>query len=88
MAASISGDEVFEHGDPVSMICLLCQRQFKKIDELKKHNKLSALHKAHLWEPPRTRIQCSDLALTSLLLLAMLSLSLSRALSLIHSNDE
>jgi len=29
-------------------VCLLCQRQFKGIDELRKHNKLSALHKAHL----------------------------------------
>ncbi|GAA5979661.1 hypothetical protein JCM5350_003801 [Sporobolomyces pararoseus] len=42
-------DPEFEHGDPISMICLLCQRQFKKIDELRKHNKLSALHKAHLF---------------------------------------
>ncbi|GAA5913667.1 uncharacterized protein JCM6883_004044 [Sporobolomyces salmoneus] len=41
-------DPEFEHADPISMICLLCQRQFKKIEELRKHNKLSALHKAHL----------------------------------------
>ncbi|GAA5874348.1 hypothetical protein JCM16303_005821 [Sporobolomyces ruberrimus] len=40
-------DPEFDHADPISMICLLCQRQFKKIDELRKHNKLSALHKAH-----------------------------------------
>lgn len=30
------------------MICLLCQRQFKGLEELRKHNRLSALHKAYL----------------------------------------
>ncbi|KAL7339517.1 RNA-directed RNA polymerase 2 [Rhodotorula toruloides] len=46
-AASVAFDDPeFEHGDPVSFQCLLCQRQFKGIDELRKHNKLSQLHKA------------------------------------------
>ncbi|KAI5481851.1 RNA-binding protein [Pseudohyphozyma bogoriensis] len=37
----------FEYGDPIAFICLLCQRQFKAVAELTKHNRLSALHKAH-----------------------------------------
>lgn len=41
-------DPEFVHGDPISFQCLLCQRQFKAVDELRKHNKLSQLHKAHL----------------------------------------
>ncbi|GAA5939364.1 uncharacterized protein JCM15063_004499 [Sporobolomyces koalae] len=48
-------DPEFEHGDPIAFICLLCQRQFKGIEELRKHNKLSALHKEirylHLYSP-------------------------------------
>ncbi|GAA5983876.1 hypothetical protein JCM10908_005959 [Rhodotorula pacifica] len=40
-------DPEFVHGDPISFQCLLCQRQFKAIEELRKHNKLSQLHKAH-----------------------------------------
>ncbi|CDR40319.1 RHTO0S05e01420g1_1 [Rhodotorula toruloides] len=48
-AASVAFDDPeFEHGDPVSFQCLLCQRQFKGIDELRKHNKLSQLHKTNL----------------------------------------
>ncbi|ORY84110.1 hypothetical protein BCR35DRAFT_324803 [Leucosporidium creatinivorum] len=50
-SASTSAADEFEHGDPISMICLLCQRQFKKVEELKKHNKLSALHKTNLANP-------------------------------------
>ncbi|GAA5864275.1 hypothetical protein JCM3774_001278 [Rhodotorula dairenensis] len=42
-------DPEFVHGDPISFQCLLCQRQFKAIEELRKHNKLSQLHKAHLF---------------------------------------
>ncbi|GAA6023535.1 hypothetical protein JCM8202_002669 [Rhodotorula sphaerocarpa] len=41
-------DPEFAHGDPISFQCLLCQRQFKSIEELRKHNKLSQLHKAHI----------------------------------------
>lgn len=41
-------DPEFEHGDPVSFVCLLCQRQFKSVPELRKHNDKSQLHKAHL----------------------------------------
>lgn len=30
------------------MTCLLCARQFKSLDQLKRHNKESGLHKARL----------------------------------------
>lgn len=36
----------FDYGDTASFICLLCQRQFKGVDELRRHNSLSNLHKA------------------------------------------
>ncbi|KAH7889808.1 hypothetical protein F5I97DRAFT_1847493 [Phlebopus sp. FC_14] len=35
----------FEFSDTVAMTCLLCARQFKTIDQLKRHNKESDLHK-------------------------------------------
>jgi len=35
----------FEFSDLVKLACLLCARQFKTIDQLKKHNKESDLHK-------------------------------------------
>ncbi|KAH9967845.1 hypothetical protein BC827DRAFT_1168542 [Russula dissimulans] len=35
----------FEFSDLVKLVCLLCARQFKSIDQLKKHNKESDLHK-------------------------------------------
>lgn len=53
----------FEHGDPVTMICLLCQRQFKTIDDLRKHNKLSALHKAHRLAARKARSLFADVPL-------------------------
>lgn len=36
----------FEFSDTVAMTCLLCARQFKTMDQLKRHNKESDLHKA------------------------------------------
>ncbi|GAA5937958.1 hypothetical protein JCM1841_005036 [Sporobolomyces salmonicolor] len=48
-------DPEFEHGDPVTMVCLLCQRQFKTVEDLRKHNKLSALHKARHTLKPASR---------------------------------
>lgn len=42
-------EDALPHGDPVTKVCLLCQRQFKTVPELEKHNRLSALHKAHLF---------------------------------------
>ncbi|RPD65767.1 hypothetical protein L226DRAFT_529916 [Lentinus tigrinus ALCF2SS1-7] len=35
----------FEFSDTVAMTCLLCARQFKSLDQLKRHNKESDLHK-------------------------------------------
>ena len=35
----------FEFSDLVKLACLLCARQFKSLDQLKKHNKESELHK-------------------------------------------
>ncbi|KAI0747699.1 hypothetical protein C8Q80DRAFT_1336748 [Daedaleopsis nitida] len=35
----------FEYSDTVAMTCLLCARQFKSLDQLKRHNKESDLHK-------------------------------------------
>ena len=36
----------FEFSDTSAMTCLLCARQFKNMDQLKRHNKESDLHKA------------------------------------------
>ncbi|KAI0373364.1 hypothetical protein BV20DRAFT_1042175 [Pilatotrama ljubarskyi] len=35
----------FEYSDPNALTCLLCARQFKSLDQLKRHNKESDLHK-------------------------------------------
>lgn len=35
----------FEFSDTTAMTCLLCARQFKSLDQLKRHNKESDLHK-------------------------------------------
>ncbi|KAL0578451.1 hypothetical protein V5O48_003551 [Marasmius crinis-equi] len=42
-----NGDE-FEFSDVNAMSCLLCSRQFKSVDQLKRHNNESDLHKARL----------------------------------------
>ena len=39
----------FEFSDTYAMTCLLCARQFKNMDQLKRHNKESDLHKARLF---------------------------------------
>ncbi|KAG6869011.1 hypothetical protein C0993_005669 [Termitomyces sp. T159_Od127] len=36
----------FEFSDTAGLTCLLCSRQFKSLDQLKRHNKESDLHKA------------------------------------------
>lgn len=36
----------FEFADIHALMCLLCARQFKSLDQLKRHNKESDLHKA------------------------------------------
>lgn len=38
-------EEEFEYSDTTAMACLLCARQFKSIEQLKRHNKESDLHK-------------------------------------------
>lgn len=35
----------FEFSDTAAMTCLLCARKFKTLDQLKRHNKESDLHK-------------------------------------------
>ncbi|KDR73429.1 hypothetical protein GALMADRAFT_124505 [Galerina marginata CBS 339.88] len=37
----------FEFADVATLTCLLCARQFKSMDQLKRHNKESGLHKAN-----------------------------------------
>lgn len=59
-------DPEFVHGDPISFQCLLCQRQFKAIEELRKHNKLSQLHKAH-FPPPANTMHLDPFSLANLL---------------------
>ena len=44
-APGISEDE-FEFADTKTFACLLCSRQFKSIEQLRRHNKESDLHKA------------------------------------------
>ncbi len=38
-------DTEFEFSDVTTLMCLLCARQFKTLDVLKRHNKESDLHK-------------------------------------------
>ncbi|KAL4259142.1 hypothetical protein AB1N83_007962 [Pleurotus pulmonarius] len=38
----------FEYADTSTMACLLCARQFKTVDQLRRHNKESDLHKKNL----------------------------------------
>ena len=44
----------FPYGDPIKFQCLLCQRQFKGIEELKRHSEQSDLHKASILLLPST----------------------------------
>ncbi|KAI9433949.1 hypothetical protein H4582DRAFT_1983514 [Lactarius indigo] len=43
--AALPEETEFEFSDVVKIACLLCARQFKTLDQLKKHNKESDLHK-------------------------------------------
>jgi RNA-binding protein 5/10 len=38
----------FEFSDVATLMCLLCARQFKTLDVLKRHNKESDLHKVRM----------------------------------------
>ena len=45
---SLPQEVEFEFSDTVAMTCLLCARQFKTLEQLKRHNKESDLHKARI----------------------------------------
>ncbi len=40
-----SSDSEFEFADTAALSCLLCSRKFSTLDQLKRHNKESDLHK-------------------------------------------
>ncbi|SCZ88460.1 BZ3500_MvSof-1268-A1-R1_Chr2-1g04424 [Microbotryum saponariae] len=46
-STSVPGDDL-PYGDSVNKICLLCARQFKSLEEINKHNRLSKLHLTNL----------------------------------------
>ncbi|KAJ7470506.1 hypothetical protein FB451DRAFT_1352076 [Mycena latifolia] len=48
---TIPTEEDFEFSDVGALSCLLCARQFKTTDQLKRHNKESDLHKARIPQP-------------------------------------
>ena len=48
LEAPVSVEAEFEFSDVTALTCLLCARQFKTMDQLKRHNKESDLHKARL----------------------------------------
>ncbi|KAG8695919.1 hypothetical protein FRC09_008855 [Ceratobasidium sp. 395] len=50
-AAVVPAEEELLYGDPQAMTCLLCSRQFKTVDMLKRHSTESALHKTNLSKP-------------------------------------
>lgn len=43
-AESLASETEFEFADVDALTCLLCARQFKSIEQLKRHNKESGLH--------------------------------------------
>lgn len=43
-----SAEDDFEYSDVAGVACLLCSRKFKALDQLKRHNKDSDLHKKNL----------------------------------------
>lgn len=46
-APSVATEPSLEFSDINSLMCLLCARQFKTLDQLKRHNKESDLHKVY-----------------------------------------
>ncbi|KAH7930906.1 hypothetical protein BV22DRAFT_1078286 [Leucogyrophana mollusca] len=52
----------FEFSDTTAMTCLLCARQFKTMDQLKRHNKESDLHKARFPNSPHLFAFKTDIA--------------------------
>jgi len=49
--AALPEEMEFEFSDVVKIACLLCARQFKTLEQLKKHNKESDLHKRNFKDP-------------------------------------
>ncbi|KZT03405.1 uncharacterized protein LAESUDRAFT_659918 [Laetiporus sulphureus 93-53] len=47
-ATPTPAESEFEFSDTHAMTCLLCARQFKSLDQMKRHNKESDLHKASM----------------------------------------
>lgn len=48
MTPSLEAEAEFEFSAVKAMTCLLCSRQFKSLDVLKRHNKESELHKVSI----------------------------------------
>ncbi|KAJ6611748.1 hypothetical protein B0H10DRAFT_2054936 [Mycena sp. CBHHK59/15] len=65
-SAAVEAD--FEFSDIGALTCLLCARQFKTTDQLKRHNKESDLHKARIPQPCVTFVfdDSADLVFCSL----------------------
>jgi hypothetical protein len=60
----------FEFSDTIALTCLLCARQFKTNDQLKRHNKESDLHKARFFIP--LHVLVFEMGLTIVLFLSCL----------------
>ncbi|KAI8141338.1 hypothetical protein BJV82DRAFT_173548 [Fennellomyces sp. T-0311] len=46
-----SSEEVYDYADMTIMACLLCQRKFKTLQDLQRHQQVSELHKKNLQDP-------------------------------------
>ncbi|KAG8691848.1 hypothetical protein FRC11_007814 [Ceratobasidium sp. 423] len=67
--APVAADEL-PYGDASAMTCLLCSRQFKSVDMLKRHSNESELHKTNLGKPElvesaKSKIEAARQASTS-----------------------
>jgi len=65
--SSLPEEVEFEFSDLVKLACMLCARQFKTLDQLKKHNKDSDLHKrnfkdANLRDVARGKVKAAQAA--------------------------
>jgi len=82
LAAPIPGipEDEFEFADTKSFACLLCSRQFKSIEQLRRHNKESDLHKA------RSLTLCTRILLDTALTFICLFFSLCAALALLSNH--
>jgi len=60
---SVPIEAAFEFSDVTALTCLLCARQFKSIDQLKRHNSESDLHKKNYKDPGLREIASQKLAM-------------------------